>query len=265
MLDLHEPDFTERETLFIEVVLPLSLALNYTYRVPFELNDQVAVGKRVVVQFGKNKIYTALIKEIGTKAPDVYEAKYIIDVIDAHPIITQTQLKLWDWMTNYYLCNEGDVMSAALPTGLKLASETIIVLKEDAFPDELVFTDKEQTILDAFRNRPRLTIDDVSALLGQKTVYPIINSLLGKGMIYIAEEVLEKYKPLLKTFVSLSPFYKEEENLRQLFTILERAPKQLDALLAYLKLAKQQTFVAKQDVLAESNCGSAAFKTLQDK
>lgn len=265
MLDLHEPDFTERETLFIEVVLPLSLALNYTYRVPFELNDQVAVGKRVVVQFGKNKIYTALIKEIGTKAPDVYEAKYIIDVIDAHPIITQTQLKLWDWMTNYYLCNEGDVMSAALPTGLKLASETIIVLKEDAFPDELVFTDKEQTILDAFRNRPRLTIDDVSALLGQKTVYPIINSLLGKGMIYIAEEVLEKYKPLLKTFVSLNPFYKEEENLRQLFTILERAPKQLDALLAYLKLAKQQTFVAKQDVLAESNCGSAAFKTLQDK
>jgi primosomal protein N' (replication factor Y) len=265
MLDLHEPDFTERETLFIEVVLPLSLALNYTYRVPFELNDQVAVGKRVVVQFGKNKIYTALIKEIGTKAPDVYEAKYIIDVIDAHPIITQTQLKLWDWMTNYYLCNEGDVMSAALPTGLKLASETIIVLKEDAYPDELVFTDKEQIILDAFRNRPRLTIDDVSALLGQKTVYPIINSLLGKGMIYIAEEVLEKYKPLLKSFVSLNPFYKEEENLRQLFNILERAPKQLDALLAYLKLAKQQTLVAKQDVLAESNCGNGAFKTLQDK
>jgi primosomal protein N' (replication factor Y) len=265
MLDLHEPDFTERETLFIEVVLPLSLALNYTYRVPFELNDQVAVGKRVVVQFGKNKIYTALIKEIGTKAPDVYEAKYIIDVIDAHPIITHTQLKLWDWMTNYYLCNEGDVMSAALPTGLKLASETIIVLKEDAYPDELVFTDKEQIILDAFRNRPRLTIDDVSALLGQKTVYPIINSLLGKGMIYIAEEVLEKYKPLLKSFVTLNPFYKEEENLRQLFNILERAPKQLDALLAYLKLAKQQSFVAKQDVLAESNCGNGAFKTLQDK
>ncbi|HEX8607832.1 MAG TPA: primosomal protein N' [Pedobacter sp.] len=265
MLELHEPDFTERETLFIEVVLPLSLAMNYTYRVPFELNDQVAVGKRVVVQFGKNKIYTALIKAIITKARDVYEAKYIIDVIDVHPIITESQLKLWEWMTGYYLCNEGDVMSAALPTGLKLASETIIVLKEDAFSDELVFTEKEQTILDAFRSRPRLTIDDVSALLGQKTVYPIINSLLGKGMIYIAEEVMEKYKPLLKAFVSLNSFYKEEENLKQLFSVLEKAPKQLNAFLAYLKLSKQQTFISKQELLEESNCGAAAFKALQEK
>ncbi|MBC7565625.1 MAG: primosomal protein N' [Pedobacter sp.] len=265
MLDLHEPDFIERETLFIEVVLPLSLAMNYVYRVPFELNDEVAVGKRVVVQFGKNKIYTALIKAISTQAPDVYEAKYIIDVIDVHPIITESQLRLWDWMTNYYLCNEGDVMSAALPTGLKLASETIIVLKEDAFPDEIVFTEKEQTILDAFRSRPRLTIDDVSALLGQKTVYPIINSLLGKSMVYIAEEVLEKYRPLLKSFVTLNPFYKDEANLKQLFSVLERAPKQLDAFLAYLKLSKRQPQISKQELLEESNCGASAFKALQDK
>ncbi|MEJ7558902.1 MAG: primosomal protein N' [Pedobacter sp.] len=265
MLELHEPDFIERETLFIEVVLPLSLAMNYTYRVPFDLNDQIAVGKRVVVQFGKNKIYTALIKAISANAPEVYEAKYIIDVIDVHPIITESQLQLWEWMTTYYLCNEGDVMSAALPTGLKLASETIIVLKEDAYPDELVFTEKEQTILDAFRNRPRLTIDDVSALLGQKTVYPIINSLLGKGMVYIAEEVMEKYKPLLKAFVSLNPFYKDEENLKQLFSVLERAPKQLNAFLAYLKLSKQQTFISKQELLDASDCGNPAFKALQEK
>jgi primosomal protein N' (replication factor Y) len=130
---------------------------------------------------------------------------------------------------------------------------------------ELVFTEKEQTILDAFRNRPRLTIDDVSALLGQKTVYPIINSLLGKGMIYIAEEVMEKYKPLLKAFVSLNPFYKDEENLKQLFGVLEKAPKQLNAFLAYLKLSKQQAFISKQELLEESNCGTGAFKALQEK
>ena len=265
MLDLHEPDFTERETLFIEVILPLSLAINYTYRVPFELNEQIAIGKRVVVQFGKNKIYTALIKAVSTQAPEVYEAKYIIDVIDVHPIITENQLKLWDWMTGYYLCNEGDVISAALPTGLKLASETIIVIKEDADYTDVEFSEKEQIILTAFRSRPRLTIDDVSALLGQKTVYPIINSLLGKGMIYIAEEVLEKYKPLMKSFVKLNPFYEEEDNLKQLFTVLERAPKQLDAFLGYLSLSKQHKLVSKQEVLESSNCGTAAFKALQDK
>ncbi|RZL57516.1 MAG: primosomal protein N', partial [Pedobacter sp.] len=123
--------FAERETLFVEVILPLSLAINYTYRVPFDLNDQVAIGKRVVVQFGKHKIYTALISAISKNPPEVYEAKYIIDIIDSEPVVTPTQLKFWSWMTNYYMCNEGDVMSAALPASLKLASETILVLRDD--------------------------------------------------------------------------------------------------------------------------------------
>jgi len=129
-------DFSERETLFVEVILPLSLAINYTYRVPFELNDKVAVGKRVVVQFGKHKIYTALVKSIGQQPPEFYQAKYIIDVVDEIPVITAKQFEFWDWITSYYLCNEGDVMAAALPTGLKLASETILVLR-DELPLEL--------------------------------------------------------------------------------------------------------------------------------
>jgi len=265
MLDFHSVDFEERETLFIEVVLPLSLAINYTYRVPFELNEQIAVGKRVVVQFGKNKIYTALIKRVSNQAPDVYEAKYIIDVVDVHPIITPQQLQLWEWMTGYYLCNEGDVMAAALPAGLKLASETIIVLREDVGESEEVFTEKEQTLLLALRSRPRLTVDEVSALLGQKTVYPIINSLLGKGVVYIAEEVIEKYKPLLRSFIGLNPFYQDEENLRQLFGILEKAPRQLNAFMAYLKLSRLQKQVSKQELLEESACGTGALKALIDK
>ncbi|MNK11414.1 Primosomal protein N' [compost metagenome] len=257
-------EFKERETLFVEVVLPLSLAKNYMYRVPFELNEYIAVGKRVVVQFGKNKIYTALVKSVSQTAPEHYQAKYIIDVVDEHPIITANQLQLWDWMTSYYLCNEGDVMSAALPTGLKLASETIIVRKDDE-PVEEVLTDKENILINALNNQKRLTIDDVSALLGQKTVYPIINSLLEKDLIYIAEEVVEKYRPLLKSFVSLNAFYQEEENLKQLFEILERAPKQLNALLSYIKLYRQQNLIPKHQLLEDSGCGQAALKTLVDK
>lgn len=263
-MELGQLEFKERETLFVEVILPLSLAKNYMYRVPFDLNEQVAVGKRVVVQFGKNKIYTALIKSISQSAPELYQAKYIIDVVDEHPIITSQQLQLWDWMTNYYLCNEGDVMSAALPTGLKLASETIIMLREDAEVEEIL-TDKENILVTALNNQKRLTIDEVSALLGQKTVYPIINSLIEKGKIYIAEEVVEKYRPLLKSFVTLNTFYQEEENLKQLFSILERAPKQLNALLTYIKLYRQQNLIPKHQLLEESGCGQAAFKTLLDK
>lgn len=257
-------EFSERETLFVEVILPLSLAKNYLYRVPFDLNSEVAVGKRVVVQFGKNKIYTALIKTISQTAPGLYQAKYIIDVVDEQPVITAAQLQLWDWMTGYYLCNEGDVMSAALPTGLKLASETIIVLKEDVLQEEAL-TQKESILIDALNHQKRLTIADVSALLGQKTVYPIINTLLEKGLVYVAEEVVEKYRPLLKSFVALNVFYREEENLKQLFAILERAPKQLNALLTFIKLSRKQNLISKSQLLEESDCGQAAFKTLLDK
>lgn len=253
-------NFEERETLFVEVILPLSLAINYTYRVPFELNEKVAVGKRVVVQFGKHKIYTALVKNISNQPPEVYEAKYIIDVVDEQPVITEKQFQFWDWITSYYLCNEGDVMSAALPTGLKLASETILVLR-DELPTELILTEKEALIVEVLHKQQRMSIDEVVELLGQKTVYPIINSLIGKEVIFIAEEVIEKYKPLLKSFISINPFYKEE-NLKELFAVLEKAPKQLDALLAYLKLAKTESQVPKNQLLEESGCGQGALKSL---
>jgi primosomal protein N' (replication factor Y) len=257
-------NFEERETLFVEVILPLSLAINYTYRVPFELNESIAIGKRVVVQFGKHKIYTALVKNIHQQPPEFYEAKYVIDVVDEQPVITSKQFEFWDWITSYYLCNEGDVMSAALPTGLKLASETIILLR-DELPSDLVLTAKETMIVEFLHTKIRMSIDEVVTLLGQKTVYPIINSLIGKEVIYIAEEVIEKYKPLTKSFITLNPFYKEEENLKQLFTVLDKAPKQLDALLAYLKLAKSDPSIAKQQLLEESGSGQAAIKTLIDK
>lgn len=265
MQETNDIDFTERDTLFIEVILPLSLSKNYIYRVPFHLNEHTAVGKRVIVQFGKNKIYTALIKSISQTAPELYAAKYIIDVIDEHPVVNTLQLQFWEWMTEYYLCNEGDVMSAALPAGLKLASETIIILREEINHQELFVTDKESVLITALEKQKRLTVDQISALLGQKTVFPIIRSLLDKEIVYIAEEVVEKYRPLLKSYLTLNDFYREEGNFRQLFEVLERAPKQLDALLAYIKLSKSGQDISRQQLLEESNCGQAALKALLDK
>jgi primosomal protein N' (replication factor Y) len=265
MQEIDDLDFTERDTLFIEVILPLSLAKNYIYRVPFHLNELTAVGKRVIVQFGKNKIYTALIKSISHTAPELYQAKYIIDVIDEYPVVNPIQLKFWDWMTDYYLCNEGDVMSAALPAGLKLASETIIILREEISVEHLNVGDKEAILVTALQKNKRLTVDQISTLLGQKTVFPIIRSLLAKEVIYIAEEVVEKYKPLLKSYITLNPFYREEGNFRELFTVLERAPKQLDALLAFIKLSKSGAEVSRQQLLEESSCGQGAMKALLEK
>ena len=258
-------NFQERETLFVEVILPLSLSKNYIYRVPFEMNEEVAPGKRVIVQFGKNKIYTALIRSITTDAPQVYAAKYIIDVIDAFPVVNANQFKFWNWMSTYYMCNEGEIMTAALPAGLKLASETIIVLKTDADLEGAVLKDKEQLIIEFLKKQEKLTIAEIAKILGQKTVISLVKSLLAKDLVYVAEEVVEKYRPLLKTFISLNSAYENEAKLKELFQILERAPKQLDALLALIHLSKSNKEVLKSDILAQSNCGQASIKSLIDK
>ena len=170
MLEFNETEGIVRKTIFIEVILPLAISKTYTYRVPIDMTADVAIGKRVVVQFGRNKIYTAIICLISETPPTLYEAKYIIDVLDNEPIVNEFQLKLWQWMSDYYICNLGEVMQAALPSALKLASETKIVLNTFEDIDKSLLSDKEFLIVDALELHPELSVSDISKLLGQKTI-----------------------------------------------------------------------------------------------
>jgi primosomal protein N' (replication factor Y) len=266
MLEFAEVQHTDRETLFVEVILPLAIAKNYTYRVPFQLNDVVAIGKRVVVQFGKSKLYTAIIAVISKQAPEKYEAKYIMDVLDDRPVVTTQQLQFWQWLAEYYLCNVGEVMNAALPSALKLASETRIDLNKDFEFDKTPLHDKEYMIVEALELQPELTVGDIVKLLGQKTVMPILKSMFEKNIIHISEEVSERYKPRKRIFIILNPIYQDQENLKELFPILEkRAPKQADALLAYIKLARHQKNISKNELIEESGAGDASIKSLIEK
>jgi len=266
MLEFATGSHTDRETLFVEVILPLAIAKNYTYRVPFEMNEAVDVGKRVVVQFGKSKLYTAIIASIGKLAPEKYEAKYIIELLDDRPLVTAGQLQFWQWMAEYYMCNPGEVMNAALPSALKLASETRIVLNKEYAIDRTTLHDKEYLIVEALDIQPELTVSDIVKLLGQKTVMPILKLLFEKNVINISEEVSERYKPRTRAFITLNPIYHNQENLRELFGILEkRAPKQADALLAYIKLARHQKTISKNELIEESGAGAASIKSLEEK
>jgi primosomal protein N' (replication factor Y) (superfamily II helicase) len=266
MLEFADAQHTDRETLFVEVILPLAITKNYTYRVPFQLNNSVAPGKRVVVQFGKSKLYTAIILSIGTQAPEKYEAKYLMEVLDDRPVVTAKQLQFWQWLAEYYMCNVGEVMNAALPSALKLASETKIELNKDFEIDKSTLHDKEYLIVEALEIQPEFTVGDIVKLLGQKTVMPILKSMFEKNLIHISEEVSERYKPRKKTFITLSPLYNNPENLKELFPILEkRAPKQADALLAYIKLARHQKKISKTELIEESGAGDASIKSLIEK
>ena len=265
MLEFNETEGIERKTLFIEVVLPLAIPKTYTYRVPLEMTGAISIGKRVVVQFGRAKIYTAIVYQVSETPPALYEAKYIIDVLDDEPIVNEFQLKLWKWISDYYLCHIGEVMQAALPSALKLASETRIILNNSTEFDKSELSDKEFLIIDALDIQSELKVSEISKLLGQKTVFPILRTLFEKNIIIISEEISEKFKPRKKAFISLHPQYKDPEQRKALFEILERAPKQLELLLAYFKLEKQQKEISKPDLLEVSGSGAAALKALIEK
>jgi len=266
MLQFAEANHIDRETLFVEVILPLAIAKNYTYRVPFEWNGLVAIGKRVVVQFGKSKLYTAIVVALGNRPPEKYEAKYIIEILDDRPVVTGAQLQFWYWMSDYYMCYPGEVMNAALPSALKLASETRITLNKGFEFDRSALHDKEYLIVEALDIQPELTVSDIVKLLGQKTVMPVLKLLFEKNIIHISEEVSERYKPRTRTFITLHPDYHNQDNLKELFSILEkRAAKQADAVLAYIKLARHQKAITKNELVEESGAAAASINSLIEK
>ncbi|MFH1319311.1 MAG: primosomal protein N' [Bacteroidota bacterium] len=227
------------KTLFVDVILPLPLPKLYTYRVPFELNDTVEIGKRVVVQFGKKKIYAAIIENTHQKAPAEYEAKYILSVLDPEPVINSKQLKHWKWISSYYMCSLGEVMNAAIPSGLKLASETKLELNPDFSGDYSILNDKEYMIVEALELQSVLSIDQAAKVLGQITILPYIKSLIEKEVVLVQEELINRYKPKMETCVRLTGQVSNEDALRDTFDKLEKAPKQLELLMSYIGLSKK--------------------------
>ena len=134
-----------------------------------------------------------MVTEVHDRAPEAYDPKSILSVIDEEPIIFPMQLKLWEWMADYYGCSLGEVMNAALPNGFKLASETILLLSPVFHDNYTGLKDKEFIIAEALHHQKELTIADVRKILGQKSVSHIVKQLLENRVIYIKEEFKEKY------------------------------------------------------------------------
>ncbi|AMM50083.1 primosomal protein N' [Rufibacter sp. DG15C] len=232
-------DVPERVTLFVDVILPLPLPKLYTYRIPYQMNDEVLVGARVLVQFGSKRVLSCVVARIHEQPPAEYQAKYLLEVIDEKPVVTEPQLKLFMWMADYYLCTLGEVINAALPSALKLSSESKIQLhpnfKEET--NEWPLSTHEANIIFALKQKPHLTFTEVSILLQLTSFHKIIKSLLLKEIIIIFEEIAEKYAPKVVKKIRLSPaFTTDEATLEELFNQLAAKPKQLDVLLKYIQL-----------------------------
>ena len=253
------------QTLFVEVLLPLNLKNLFTYRVPIELNEEIIVGKRVSVPFGKKKILAGLIFSIHEKPPKDYEAKYLIDVIDNDTIVDQNQLELWNWMSNYYMSSLGLVYNAAMPAGLKLEGESKMVLNPDFNPDDTTLDTKETILIEAIRSAKEISITQATSYLKSRSIHKYVKSLYLKGAILLKDDLQKNYTAKTTTYIKINEEIASEDQLNDIFNQLEkRAKAQLKTLMTFIahfgiKSECEKTKLAKHDVT------NASINALIDK
>lgn len=257
----------EMKLLFVDVIIPIPVPHLFTYNVPDEFRGEVAPGKRAIVPFGKQKIQSGLIRRIHDK-PGTGNIKAIQAVLDDSPLVNEKQFEFWDWIVNYYLCHPGEVMNAALPSALKLQSETNIIINADFDPENIHLSDDEFLVFEVLQEKNELSVDDVAKLLNKKNVHSLLNTMLQKGALYLSEEIEERYRPKLESRISLSSNYQGDKQLEDLFLQLEqdkRKARQLESLMVFLKYLyadKSTDYVKKNILRADPNFSDSSLQTL---
>lgn len=225
--------FEEETTFFADLILPVPIPSLFTYRVPREMSGMIKVGARVIVQFGQKRVTTAVVAHIHSNPPSKYQAKYILELLDDEPIVTKRQLELFNWVSDYYLCNIGDVLNIALPAGLKITSQSRIQINPEFAHDDLL-TDQERIVVDEIKKHQTLSYEEVERLLQRSNITAIIKSLVGKRAVILFEEVKERYKPKVVRKIRLNAAYTSNDALSKLAGSLDKTPKQQEILLKYL-------------------------------
>ncbi len=223
---------------YAEVILPLPLNATFTYRIPEDMVQRIKVGQRVIVQFGSKKFYTGIIESISPIAPEGYEVKDIVSILDDFSITKHPQLKLWHWISEYYLCSIGDVYKAAVPAGLKVESETFIELDKDFEEDEENrLSEREVIICQLLDHEGKLSTSDIEKKTGFKNSLNIINHLISIGAVIVSEKLIERYRSKKETYIKLTAEPGDSEGLHKAFDAVKGAKKQETLLLALIEMS----------------------------
>ncbi|MFI3240389.1 MAG: primosomal protein N' [Bacteroidales bacterium] len=259
---------------YVDVILPLPLYSPFTYSIPEDMLDgSVKIGSRVLVQFGRKKFYTAIVIMLHDNAPQGYEVKDIVSILDEYPIIKYPQLKLWEWISQYYLCSLGEVYKAALPAGLKVESETYIMANPEfefvAGSDELL-SEREMIVLSLVRSQARVQIMEIERATGLKRVEATVSSLIEKDALYVSERIKDNYRPKSETYVILTIEQGDNEGLNNCFSSVKQAKRQETLLLAYLELSQfmrkgELKMVRKSELLSRADVSVAILNAMVTK
>jgi primosomal protein N' (replication factor Y) len=250
---------------FAEIIIPLALPKNFTWEIPDSMADAVQVGVRVEVELGNKKRYAGLVKRILPKLEENFKCKSILNVLDKVPIISEQQFNFWTWLASYYMCSEGEVMQAALPSHFKLTSETVLEFNEEAELDVHELSDEAFLVAEALQIRKQLLLQEIQQILEINHVYPVIKQLIDLRICLVQETLKESFKEKKEKFVFLDSAFRSEAALEQLINAWTHSPKQLDILLAYLALEKNKEEVVQSELLKKSNASLAQLKALEQK
>ena len=250
---------------FIDVLLPLPLPKPFTYWVTEEEYHFLRPGFRVGVPFGKSKMYTGIVYRKHEVAPQTYEPKTIAVILEEYPVVTEQQIRLWEWMAKYYLCSMGSVLKAALPSALLLTSETLIRKNGEVAVLEDTLSDEEFLVYEALDEKT-LTVDEIRKIVDRQHIFPLIQSLLEKEVIESYQELKEKFKPKRVRYVQIAEDYRAEEALAGLFDVLSKAPRQSALVLGiYSAQSELDQWTKVTPLLKQTGSTSSALKTLLDK
>lgn len=254
--------------MFVDIILPLAIQ-PLTYSVPNELMGEVQVGCRVAVQLGKRKLYAGIVQHIHESKPLAYEVKDILSLIDSKPLVSARQLNFWQWIADYYLCTIGEVLTAVLPSGLKMESETklLFIQNPENYGD---LSDSERYLLATLEAKRSLTVDELAKKVDKKNILSPLQSLLNKGLISADEHLRNSYKTKAELYIQLHPDIATEDKLNDTLLQLKRAKNQEALLLDYLAQCGELDFnnpslVAKKELLKENPAYQTALKACIDK
>lgn len=254
---------------YVDVIVPLPVMGQFTYAVPEELEGKVEWGCRVIVPFGAKKYYTGIIIRTDTTPSGEYETKEVSEVLDTHPILLKHQFAFWKWMADYYLCTWGDVYNAAVPSGMKIESETRVEGNPD-FEASAPLSEKEQKVLDLLGQGKAQDIARLEKESRIRNLLPVIKSLLDKEAVRIKEELKQNYKPRTEARVRLTERMRNERNLHIQLDLLSRAKKQQAVLMKYLELShweegKEPEEVSRTRLLEAAQAASSVLNGLVEK
>lgn len=252
---------------YAQIILPLNLKGTFTYKIPDELLAQIQVGMRVLVPFGGKKIYTGIVAEIHDDKPETFIPKEIINILDDFPILPNEQIRFWNWLSEYYLCNLGEIYRFAFPSSLKLESETYLKLKPNITVDFENLDVNEMYLIQALEVRQLINLTEIEAFIPKKEIVKTIKSLIDLQYIEIDEKIAEKYKAKEIAYLRVDDDVIKNRKLPEILLELKRSPKQQELFLLILEKQTEnpEKPIKKSEIFEEGNYAHNQLKSLMEK